>query len=175
MCKTITEYDKLLKEMIATKNPYIISNDGYECAAYVLSNIFKSSKKTVRIFSECLDSTVTNHPVFKEEWDKLIKRVKTKEINLQILLEKKPTSEVYGMIKNSGICKIAGESFKNLFNKEAQSKDGDKGHFTTGDNQMVRKEYNSKEFLASCCFYSPEYVEILNKVFDNEFKQARYL
>ena len=152
--KTLADYCNDIKVMVDKKVGVVFRNKGKLHAAVVMSNIFASSKKNIRIFAGDLNGDVSGISI----WSKSINYSfnENPELKIEAVFEKIPNSSSIGYntllkLKEKSPTRVSLFKFNEIsvgFFKENLF--DDVFHFTTGDDVMYRIETNILNYTAVC-------------------------
>lgn len=177
MNKDLTYYAKYVKNLADSKKDELFLNSGDEHAEVVLSQIFRSSGKVVRIFAGNLirfgdKSRYINSLMSFLDKDGTELKILLNDYNIDCMNEMKKYDLFHILLYYSD------EKGKVIQIKHSGRKvysNGNPVHFTTGDDHMFRIETNLKERKAKCNFNSPKVVEKANTLFDSVFQESEDL
>lgn len=177
MNEDLTYYAKYVKNLADSKKDELFLNSGDEHAEVVLSQIFRSSEKVVRIFAGNLIRFADKNNYINA----LMSFIDKEDTELKILLNDY-SNECIDRMKKSDLFPIlwyySDKKNKNItikYSNQNVYSNGEPVHFTTGDDHMFRIETNLKERKAKCNFNSPKVVEKANTLFDSVFQESNDL
>ena len=164
-------YRKLVDLYSETSEKRYFMNKDDRHALVVLSKIFRLSKDNIRIFAGNLCRTVGNQPEYITSLSDFIEHDGCVRI---LLTDFEPhlaeVSDLYSRLAYY-ISKGKDISVKTTTEREFRSFGTDEYqvHFTVGDEESFREEYNVEERAALCCMHDPDKSKYLCKLFDRKF------
>lgn len=165
MTANIEEFTASVEKIADEQGDIILSNSGKDKAAVVLSNIFRTTENSLKIFANKLDNDVCGQPNYLTELENCINRIGYN--NVYVLLENDPlpTSSAYILLKrhNIAIKKISNKSeFFKKFKDESIN-------FTVGDKRMFRLETDTVNYKALFCFKEVGISKQLTQIFEDNY------
>lgn len=171
--KELEEYREFIHMLSETSDTRIFLNKGPEHAKVVLEEIFKQSKKTVRIFAGNLTRVVGDDPDYISA---LSDFVQNEGSSLKILLNdyKEELAKESKLYMRLAYFKSEGKDItvKSTTAKPYRKSDPEQKefHFTVGDEKAYRIETDIKERKAEGSMNRSETAVSLAKFFDELFK-----
>lgn len=169
------EYSRTVASYASRHENYLFHNEGNEHALIIFENIFKNSKKEIRIAANNL---CNKEVVDREEYIKPLMTFLDNGGILRILLKNKPSSSDEEMKSTTNL-------YRSLYNHEAyreqriviksgegkcfHDKEKKELHFCTADGCMYRLENNISERKAICNFGDKKKTSELDSLFDGAF------
>lgn len=164
-------YKKSIESLADSKDSMIFMNSGKEHAAIVMGNIFKHSKKDIRVFAGNLNGDVSNSPYYQKYLSKFLDSGGKLKILLQEYDENNPP-EIFNLFSSIDFFYPENVEIK-LSNTALVSDDTNNNiHFTVGDSSMYRIENDVDKYLAKGSFNSPEKANYLIEIFDDIFEKT---
>lgn len=177
MNEDLIYYTKYVKDLADSKKDELFLNSGEKHAEVVLSQIFQSSEKIVRIFA----GNLIRFGDKSRYINSLMSFLDQDGTELKILLNKYNTNCMDEMKKYDLfhiLWYYSDKKNKNItikYSNQTVYSNGNPVHFTTGDDHMFRIETDLEERRAKCNFNSPKVVEKANTLFDNVFQESNDL
>lgn len=166
--KALEEYRKSVDYLADEGNNLEFNNKDEYHAAFVMAAIFRSAKKSIKIFAGNFSGEISNSKIYLDQ----LKNSIHGDTKVEVVFENTPNenSECLNMLKG---LKKAGKNIhlsvlppkykKDVLDKQLN---GAIGHFTIGDDRMFRYETDKNKFTAYCNFDDKNIVSTLNKNFD---------
>jgi len=164
----IEDYNKAISSLANTKDKMVFSNGGAAHAACVMSNIFKTSEKSIQIFAGNLNGDISNDPSYMKELESFINRGG----QISLLLENKPEGSVSKAFNLLNVfSNLSPDKIKIKFTKQCLTDDsGKRIHFTVGDSRMYRFETDTEKYTAICSFNNENTAKMLLNKFNELFE-----
>jgi hypothetical protein len=180
MDKNLENYKKSVEILALTESNLVFKNSNQYHANIVLTNIFKNSKKIIRIYDDNLSGDIAD--LDNQFMTELVEFTKNKDTVLKICIKEHCQintfqTQIVNLSKsnpNKVYIKIASQEFRDSI---ANNFDSDL-NFAIGDEKMFRLEYGdteAKERKAFCSFNNEEYPIKLSRVFNNYFESLNPL
>lgn len=173
----IMEYRKALKHLAAKNDSFVFSNRGAQHAAAVMATIFDYAQSYVYIYANDMDGKISNDPEYMSSLQRFLAK---DDSVLRIVLDKDPQDDPVSKslavkyLREIGVAdiRIASDEFKSQL--QSMSNDGLLYHFSVADGKMVRLESDNENHVAPyCTFNDPETVNVLEKVFDENYESLK--
>ncbi len=171
-------YKTYIENLAENKDGMVFQNASPEHACIVMSTIFKSSEKHLRILAGTLNGKVSNNenPNLKKDYlDSLMKFIEVKKGTLHILLERVDSdflqSELYSKLNFYSILYPDRIILKKI--DEDYNDSDPKFHFTVGDDRMFRFEKDIENHTAIGSFNNPDSASKLIDFFDFSFSSDK--
>lgn len=135
-------------------------------ASIVMSAIFRTSKKSIKIFCGSFSGEISSNPMYLDAFDEAIKNGASVDVVTEFPPDtESPCMQLLIKKKQQGLPVII-----NVLKPEYQKRLMSKGseylrHFTLGDNRMFRYETETNTFKAICNFDDKKSVELLSANF----------
>lgn len=167
MTPALKEYHERLQETAQNRRDTLISNDGVEKAAVLLSTIFDNANDHVNIFASSLRSELTDYDIYRDALDDCISR----GVKVRVLLgDQDARDKSKTRIYLEELSKKEGSNVElrsgNQYVVDMEEHIHDDAHFTTADGRMYRIEYDIDNFKAVASFDSKALVEVFDSAFD---------
>lgn len=173
----IKEYKEAVEYFSNSEKDFEFTNKGSEHAATVVSNIIRTTKEELLIYSGSMDRAVADDQSIVERLSSFLESGKKLRIVLDEIPEEENRSKSLIMIlesaNNSTRDVEAKEDKRNIFAEALKQifEDGIAHHFMVADGQAYRFEINAKEFKAICNFNDTTIAGKLKKSFNSLFEQ----
>jgi hypothetical protein len=149
----LSEYKKSIEFLSSDKSNLEFNNKDHFHAALVMSQIFKTVKYSLKIFTGRFSGEISDNPVY---FTQLKEAIKTKNINIEVVFEEDPNKDSLCLktlreLKNEGK-KVSLSVLNKNYLKDIWKNSLTLGHFVLGDDHMFRYETDKKKFKAFCNF-----------------------
>jgi len=154
----------------------LIKNKGLDHAACLMSTIFDNSK-SIKMLSGSLSKELTD----KEEYrNSLANFLKKEEVSFQLLLQNNPPKEdrsdallsILSKSKDNDKIEVKFLNESKVYDLLKSSNDENDVHFTLGDKNKYRYEYQPEEFRARASFNDIDTNSVLQQYFDKMYINA---
>jgi hypothetical protein len=178
MSQNFKDYDESVEQLATSKINLEFDNRGAPHALTVISNLFKTTEKSIIMFSEKLNSEVADKDVFLSHLQNYLKSGKSFKLLLETLPSENERSEALNLVikkseeenSNVFIKKLSEEELSEMrsyfTNKDTAY------HFIVSDERAFRIETDPVEFKAVCNFNNPEVAKSFTQLFYKFFKEA---
>lgn len=172
MCE-LKEFRERVKQLAKDKSSDLILNKGVGHAACLLSAIFENSQE-IKMFSGSLSKELTDNDEYIQSFKKLLDNCSSFELLLLNNPKKEERSSALKLVLNSKDPKIKVKYVKEskVYSLLKESNENNDVHFTLGDNNKYRYEYEPNLYRARASFNDINTNSILKKYFDNMFASA---
>lgn len=161
----LLEYKKSIESLANKKDSMVFLNSGKEHAAIVMGNIFKHSKKNVRIFAGNMNGDVSNDSYYQKYLSSFLKSGGSLKILLQEYDEDK-CPDIFNLFNSVDF--FYPENVEIKLSNSSVTDDNEKPvHFTIGDDSMYRLENDTTNYFASGSFNDPKNAKHLISLFDS--------
>ncbi len=173
---TIERYSKLLHNLRITEDTMVIPNDSYDHARAMISELLKSAKKEVRIYSTHFCDTFYSDPIIKNAFTDT--QQANKQVMFKVILRSKNKEEQTEIAKYK---ELLGNNFEVKYNKKLIVGKEELQDFIVVDHKALRYEETTESELGDChnkkpaivkavgCFNNPKYATKLSEKFDEDF------
>lgn len=170
----LKEFNDTVRYFAENNSPNIIENEGEGHAALLMSAIFDYSTK-LKMLSGSLSRQLTEKDTY---FSSLVKFIDRHDSELKLLLEEMPeeaerSKSLNYILDNIGknvIVKIISDHSSLEALKEKNN--GNKVHFSLGDEKIYRLEYSPEEYKADASFNRPKENSMLLNIFDDLFEKS---
>lgn len=173
------EYREYIKDLAKNDKNVVFNNSGPVHAALVMSTIFETAKKNLKILAGCFSGHISNN----EEYRKSLEKYLSQGGKIKVLLDKtkfetnfeflKKEPKIFDVLRFYSIINPDQVSIKKYTTPVTRSEKGvsepHEVHFTVADDKMYRVEDNIETFVAFGNFSDAETSKILNSIFDAMF------
>ncbi|MCK5135612.1 MAG: hypothetical protein KAR19_07480 [Bacteroidales bacterium] len=169
-------YKTVVERLAESKSDEVIFNHGNDNCIVTLTQLAKSSKKEIRLYTGSLAPEICNN----DEYVKAIEGFINSGGKLMIMTEHEPDekSRLYKLIRSylgresneEEVSEITYPKLIPMVPKWVQYK-GKPIHFATGDNSIFRIETDPVKRYARVCFNNEEITGKLIEYFDTELKR----
>lgn len=161
------KYKNALDSLIEQNSNLTFNNSGPSHASIVISSIFRHSREIVRIYANNMNGEISRIGDYLKELDNYLNSNKI----LKVILDRTPknTSPAYDKIMNSISNNVEVRIASQAFSREVAFHYTPTTHFVTGDDKMLRLEYDNFNHQALCGFNNHRLTSPLINIFDRHF------
>lgn len=166
----LTSYSKSIEKLALERSRETFLNSGKDHAAIVMGSIFKYSKEHVRVFAGNFCGEVSSQSVYLDGLKYFIQHGG----KVTIILEEYQRANNPALFDLLAISKFFKEDKINVFitDKKVVGANGNKIHFTIGDNSIYRLEEDTENYAARGSFNNESEVKSLLELFDDIQKHS---
>lgn len=171
----MNQYREYIKDLAKNDKNVVFNNSGPEHAALVMSTIFETAKKRIRILAGSFSGEISKNDEYRRTLEKFLSHGG----NVQVLLDKKKFDslekepKIFDILRFYSIVNPEQVSIRKyntpVVRSEKGASDVHEVHFTVADDKMYRVEDNIDTFVAFGNFNDEKTAKSLNTIFDNIF------